>query len=320
MSDVLSPDQIAALFEAAKSGSVPEHTPAPVRHGQRIRTVDFSRPTKFNAEHQRRILRAVDTFCLAAGNRMSAELRTSVEFETINSSQVTWTAAQTLVPTHSLTVQLLVKPIERRILMTVERDFMLSAIESLLGGSTDRAPKPRRFSEIDWVLSRRVMDSIVTNLSATWHDLGSLSLELEDLDMESDASAIASVSEPTFVVVLEARLNGLSSTVTLMVPWSALEPVADVIAGKDLIANSEQSDSSFDAVMSHVPVTLRAEVGSVELPISRILALKPGDIVGLGAPASTGVNVFIENTPIGRANPGSHGAHRAVQIAERSGE
>ena len=45
------------------------------RRGQRMRAVDFSRPTKFTTDHQRRITRAVDGFCLDAATRLSAELR-----------------------------------------------------------------------------------------------------------------------------------------------------------------------------------------------------------------------------------------------------
>ncbi len=89
MNDILNPDQIAALFEAAKSGNVPEASSSSNRRQQRMRSVDFSRPTKFTADHQRRITRATDGFCLGAGARLTAELRSPVEFETLNTSQVT---------------------------------------------------------------------------------------------------------------------------------------------------------------------------------------------------------------------------------------
>ena len=77
MNDSLNPDQIAALFEAAKSGEVPDATQSVSRRGQRMRAVDFSRPTKFTTDHQRRITRAVDGFCLGAATRLTAELRAS---------------------------------------------------------------------------------------------------------------------------------------------------------------------------------------------------------------------------------------------------
>ncbi len=110
MSDLMNPDQIAALFEAAKQGNVPD-TPASARRVHRLRTVDFSRPTKFTTDHQRRITRAIDTFNATAATRLSAELRSQIELETINTSQLTWNAAQAQLPAGSLAIRLEVQPI-----------------------------------------------------------------------------------------------------------------------------------------------------------------------------------------------------------------
>src|SRR5690606_22731275 len=57
MSEILTNDQIAALVEAAKQGELPEEPSG--RRGRRLRTVDFSRPTKFTSEQERRITRTL---------------------------------------------------------------------------------------------------------------------------------------------------------------------------------------------------------------------------------------------------------------------
>src|ERR1700754_3070315 len=98
MSESLSPEQIAALVDKAKEGDLPagDETSAQ-RRPQRLRTIDFSRPTKFTTDQQRRMTRAIETFCISAVTRLSAELRTEIELETINSSQVTWMSAQSQI-------------------------------------------------------------------------------------------------------------------------------------------------------------------------------------------------------------------------------
>lgn len=315
MNDTLNPDQIAALFDAAKSGSAPENsTPAPTRRPSRMRSVDFSRPTKFTADHQRRIVRSIEAFCLAAAGRLTAELRANVEFEVLNTTQVTWTTAQTLIPAHSLSMMLLARPVDRRMLMTMESSFALNAIECLLGGSTLRAAKHRRFSEIDWTLSRRMADSVIHQLSAAFHDLGGLGFEIEEMEFQTDSTAIASVSEPTFVVMLEARMNMHSSTMALMIPWVAIDPVADLIAGKEPRPAGELGESGLDEALASVPVTLRAEVAALELPVADILSLEPGSVIRLGARAADGISLYAENVKLGVARPGSNGARRAIQV------
>ena len=312
-SDTLNQDQIAALFDAARSGTAPEGSAA-TRRQPRLRSVDFSRPTKFSSDHQRRIVRAMETFCATAGTRISAELRAPIELETINTMQLTWSAAQSLLPAQSLAVTLEIDPIETRMTLMVESSFALAAIECLLGGSVDRAPRERRFSEIDWALSRRLLDSLVGQLSSVWRELGGVSLRTGEIETHSDSSAIASVSEPTFAVLIEARLNGHSSSLALLIPWEAIDPIATRVAGKDEAAGDAGVDVRMERALAAAPVTLRAEVAAVDLEISDILSLAPGSVIRLGGQADAGISLFAENTRLGRARPGTSGARRAVQI------
>jgi flagellar motor switch protein FliM len=313
---ILSTDEIAALVEAAKSGQLPEQgASATPRRAPRLRTVDFSRPTKFTSDHQRRIARAVETFCQTAVTRMSAELRWPIELEAINTMQLTWSAAQAQLPPGSLTTTVEVRPINTRMLLTVEQSFVLIALECLLGGSPVRVPRERRFSEIDWALTRRLLDSIVTQLSLVWEELGGVTLETGEIEVQQDISQVASVSEPTYVVVIEGRINKQSSTIELLIPWVAIEPVAQRISGRERISHDHDSDDGrVEAALAAAPVTVRAEVAATQLSVQEILALAPGSVVCFHKPAEQGVTVFAENTRIATAQPGSHGTHRAIQI------
>ncbi|MGH2859959.1 MAG: flagellar motor switch protein FliM [Solirubrobacteraceae bacterium] len=315
MNDVLNADQIAALFEAAKSGELPDSPPQSPRRQQRMRAVDFSRPTKFTTDHQRRITRSIEGFCLGAATRLTAELRASVEFEVLNTTQVTWAAAQALLPANSLAVILVLEPLGTRALMTIESQFVLTAIEGLLGGSTDRAQKPRRFSEIDWMLSRRLVDSLVHQLSAAFHDLDDkLGFTVEDIAQQTDATSIASVSEPTFVVMVEARIATHSTAISILVPWVTIDPIADLVAGRDLRPIGQLDDSGIERALAAAPVTIRAEVAALDLPVADVLSLEPGSVIRLGAAAAEGISLFAENVRIARAQPGANGVRRAVQV------
>lgn len=323
MSESLSPEQIAALVEAAKQGRLPEPAAGSApRRNQRLRTVDFTRPTKFTSDHQRRIERAIDTFCQTAITRLSGELRTPIELETINTTQLTWLAAQSQLAQGSMSATLDVEPIGTRMLLTVEEPFVLMCVECLLGGSPDRAPRTRRLSEIDWVLARRLFDSVVHQLSVVWQELGGVSLAIGEIEVQGESSQIASPSEPTFMVVIESRIKKQSAAVALLIPWTSIEPIAQQVSGKERPPAEPGSveDEDIERAMAAVSVTLRAEVAAAEISIEEILRLAPGSVVGLGARAEEGVSLFAENVKLGRAHPGANGARRAIQISgtERS--
>jgi flagellar motor switch protein FliM len=135
-----------------------------------------------------------------------------------------------------------------------------------------------------------------------------------------DASQVASVSEPTFTILLECRLAKHSFALAMLIPWAAIEPVEEAISGRDSSHDHEvPSASPMQRAMSDVPVTLRAEVASIDLEVSEILSLVPGSIVKFGVPAEDGVMLYAENVKLARAQPGSHGHKRAVQISGPEG-
>jgi flagellar motor switch protein FliM len=316
--DRLDRDQVSALVEAAKQGQLPDQpSPTSQRRGQRLRTVDFSRPTKFTADMQRRITRAIDTFCQTSVTRLSAELRTAIELETLNTTQATWSGAQSQLPAGSLWVTLEVQPLGTRMLFTVEQSFILICLDCLLGGSPDKPPRERRFSEIDTMLTRRLIESVVHQLSLVWQDLAGIGLSIIEIETYNDASQIAAVSEPTLVVMVEGRINKHSASMGLLIPWLAIDPVVDQLSGKE--TREAEADlagaTEIGRAVASVPVTLRAEVAAIELPIDEILALGPGSLIKLGVQAEQGVTLFAENVKLARAQPGANGPRRAIQVS-----
>jgi flagellar motor switch protein FliM len=321
MSEILTNDQIAALVEAAKHGELKGEA-SPGRRSRRLRAVDFARPTKFTTEHERRIVRTLDMFCQTAAARLTAELRVPLELEVINTSQQVWSVAQQQLPPSSLGAPLEVQPQDTRMLMTAELPFMLLAIEHLLGGSPERPPRARKLSEIDWVLTRRIFETLVTQLSVVWQDLADQSLSSHEVDAHVEGMQIAAMSEPTLSVTLEARIEGHSSTLALLIPWAAIDAVADHISGRDLRMRAADpfAAAAVQRAVSDAKVTMRAEVGSVELAIQDVLGLQPGDLVKLAAPASAGIALYAEDVPVHFAKPGRSGTRRAVQIVDPGAE
>ncbi len=201
-------------------------------------------------------------------------------------------------------------------LLNVELPLMLQALETLLGGEAAQAPSERRLSEIDWMLARRLADVMVHQLSLAWHELAGVQLKLGELDMEADAGVIASVGEPTLALRLECKIDGLQTSMSLLIPWAAIEPQTMRIRGATVRPEAVDPHEA-EAVrrgLASAQVTLRAEVGSVEMPIERMLGLAPGMLVDLHERVEDGVRVCAEGVPLGRGKPGCSGARRAVKL------
>jgi flagellar motor switch protein FliM len=321
---VLAQDAVAALVEAAKEGRLPEESGADRARQRRMRTVDFTRPTKFTSDQERRIKRGLETWCRTASTRLSAELRMPLELELINVSQLTWGNAHAQVPGRSVSCLIDVPDVATRMLLSAELNLVLGAIELLLGGAgagDGAAQRDRRLTDIDWALARHFLDRLVAQLSIVWQDMTEVELGSAGLDMHLETAQTAPVSEPTLSLTIEARMERDSSTLALLLPFSAIAPFADRFSSRDEVAGDDDADqaAAVRAAVGRVEMSVRAEVAAVDLPIEQVLALRPGDVLRLDAGAGEGVTLYADEVPMHRAAPGRSGARRAVQVTGRIG-
>ncbi len=315
----MSVDQDEQRSDAAEAHE-PEQALAEESAGggiEHIRALDFSQPTKFTTELRRRIIRALDQFCEALGGWLAGELKAEVELVLTDISQHTWAAAKAQLPADSIAVAVEAESIERHMLMSVELPLMLQALECLLGGEAARAPAQRHLTEIDWVLTRGVLDAVVRQLSSAWKELGGPELVRGEVDMEGDAGVLTPIGEPTLSVTLEVKIDGLASAMSLLIPWAAIEPITERIRGVGVEPTSvdPHSAEALRRGVAGAQALLRAEVGSVQMAIERMLELAPGALLALEDSAADGVLLFAEAISLGRGHPGRSGSRRAVKVA-----
>ncbi len=314
---VLSEEQVAALVAAAKDGQLAEAGAQPsAPRRRRVRKIDFTRPSKFTTDQQRRLERAHENFCRSVSTRMSAELRAPISVELIDTAQLTWANALDEVPRRSISGIVEVAPIEGRILITAELTLLLGLLERVLGGQTGEPPIERTLTDVDRALISRLLQTLLDELSISFGDLAELRFGLLDIETERAPAQLAPLSEPTLVMTFELKVGRMSSTMVLLIPHRAIEPVLRTAGAtqhdEDLRAGAA---AAVGEAMCDVVVRLRAEVGSAEMPLGAVLALKPGDILRLDGAAQEGaVTLYADAVALHRAKLGRDGRRRAVGI------
>ncbi|HEX2587429.1 MAG TPA: FliM/FliN family flagellar motor switch protein [Gaiellales bacterium] len=321
--DVLSNDQVEALVQAAKQGQAGARPEAPARsrRARRVREIDFSRPSKFAQDQQRRLERAHEAFCRLASQQLSAELLTEIEMDVLGVDQLTWSTAIAQVPQPSLNAIVDVRPLGTQVLMSTELSLLLRLVERLLGGTGTGMMRPRELTEIEMALVRRVLSSLLEQLTVTWDELVGVNFGLLELESQISTVHLAPPSEPTLVLTLEVKVDKASSTLSLVFPYRSIEQVLPQLSGSQYgeVHIDPSTAGAVRAGVAGVDVEMRAEVASTALPIDQVLALRPGDVLRFRAPASEGVTLFAGHVPAHRARPGRNGNWRAVQIVERLG-
>jgi flagellar motor switch protein FliM len=284
-----------------------------------MKKIDFTRPTKFTPDHERRLGRALAAFCRTSSTRLSAELRLPIELEFVEATQLTWANAHERLASAALCAVVELRPTETQVLLAADSGFILTGIESLLSGAPEEPPPDRRLTEIDLALAGRLFDDLLGQLTVVWRDLAGAELALVAIDSQLETAGLAPVSEPTLELAMRARMLGREFVLTLLLPHRAIAPVEERILGR-----RGDGDAAADPVtglrlreaMAGIEVALRAEIAGPQTPAAEVLGLAPGATLRLGGRVGEGLGLCVEGVRVMRAKPGRSGSRRAVQVLE----
>jgi flagellar motor switch protein FliM len=284
-----------------------------------MKKIDFTRPTKFTPDHERRLGRALAAFCRTSSTRLSAELRLPIELEFVEATQLAWANAHERLSSTALCAVVELRPTETQILLAADSGFILTGIESLLSGAPEEPPPDRRLTEIDLALARRLFDDMLGQLTAVWRDLTGTDLALVGIDSQLETAGGAPVSEPTLELAMQARMLDHEFALTLLLPHRAIAPVEERILGRRGDVGDEPDPVTglrLREAMSGIEVALRAEIAGPQTPATEVLGLAPGATLRLGGRVGEGLGLCIEGVRVMRAKPGRSGSRRAVQVLE----
>ena len=284
----------------------------------RVQEIDFRRPTKFPRDLVRRLEHTHESFCRTASSGLSAELRASFELTVAGSEQLPYGTAMVQVDQDSLVAVLAVQPLETEIAMLMEMPLALRLVDRLLGGGgKPRDVIPDSLTDLEIVIVRRAMQSLVSPLSATWLDLADVSFDVGSIQTSPMTFQLVPPSEPVLMLHLETRIDGLISPLVLCIPYRSVEPIVSKLEQRHYDGHDAVDPAAAGKVreaISGVDVELRAEAGAVDMKTSDVLAIQVGDVVRLRRPAEKGVVLYAGDVPTYVAAPGRNGNARAVKI------
>jgi flagellar motor switch protein FliM len=304
----------------------------PVTRRHRVREVDFRRPSKFSREHLRRLEHAHDGFCQSAASRLSAELRSELQLAVLSTDQLPYGAVMSdEVSRHSFVSVLRIDQLGTELALVIDMPLAQTLVQRLLGGSGQTpgiaAPPPNiatSLTAVEVAVARRAVSSLVESLSSTWLDLAQVSLSMAGTSTNPTSVQLVPSSEPTLLLNLSAAIDGVASVITLLMPHRSVETIMHHFEQGAMYGPAADDDSRnrdmMRAAVGEVDVEMRAEAGAVQLPLSYVLSLQPGDTVKLKRPADKGVTLCVGDVQAYDAAPGRNGNVRAVQVRASLGK
>lgn len=290
--------------------------PSPTIRRQRVRDVDFRRPSKFTRDQVRQLERSHEAFTRSVSSRLSAELRAECQLSLMGTDQLPYSVVMVEEsPRDALVAVLELEPQGTRIGVIFEIPLAHAFVNRLLGGEEPVNRPADELTELEIAVASCAVRSFVDSLSYAWQELADVSVKLIEIETSPMAVELVPPSEPTLLVNMSATLGPELSIITLVIPHRSVAP---------MLVNFERSHfgpemdglapDAMERVVCEVDVLVRAEVGSIDMPLDEVLALVPGDTIPLRRPATEGCVLHVDDVPVYTVAPGRNGNQRAVQV------
>jgi flagellar motor switch protein FliM len=318
LSDLLSQDEIDALLHGVDDVDEDDPNDAPVDGA--LLEYDFS--------SQDRIVRGRMPTLEIVNERFARHMRVSLFNMMRRSAEVSINGIQMIkfgeyihtlfVPTSLNMVRF--RPLKGTGLITMEARLVFILVDNFFGGDGRYHAKieGREFTPTERRIIQMLLKLIFEDYKEAWAPVMDVSFEYLDSEVNP---AMANIVSPTEVVVISSfhiELDGGGGDFHVSLPYSMLEPIRELL---DAGVQSDKEDTDLrwskalrDEIMD-VKVELTTHMLDIDLPLRKIMELKPGDIIPIDMPEH--ITVLIEELPTFRAKLGRSRDNVALKITDK---
>ena len=203
-------------------------------------------------------------------------------------------------------------------LVVLDGGFVLSLLDLFFGG-TGAAPAtlPPEFSPAAEVMLQRLAGRFVAPLTAAWEPLAAQSFVARR--PETNAALLAGIDGDDAAVVTRFGLAGGNDApvfIDILYPVGALKPFAATLTGK--VLDKAEPDPAWRAALTRSVMAVRFPVRSVLaepiVPLSTLMALKPGDVIPISVAAD--VPVMVGRDRLGAGTVGAANGRAAIRLTQ----
>jgi len=209
-------------------------------------------------------------------------------------------------------------PLRGTSMIILEPMLIYALIDALMGGlGVGEVPAHRELSEIEIQIIARVRDELLRDLENAWRPW--FPTQVEHQRSERASHAMNTISDNEICHISRVFVSGdvlPRSPIAFVHPYAMMEPLFE--------ATSERSGADIDPIwrqnleqnLREVLVEVSAQLGTTDVPASRLLALQPGDLLELDTPCGAEIEIQAENETVLKGQIGKNRLNYAVQVTE----
>ncbi|WP_034915677.1 flagellar motor switch protein FliM [Erwinia sp. 9145] len=220
------------------------------------------------------------------------------------------------VPTNLNLIQL--KPLRGTALVVFSPSLVFIAVDNLFGGD-GRFPtkvEGREFTATEQRVIRRMLKLALEGYSEAWKPIYPIEVEYVRSEMQVKFTNIT--TSPNDIVIttpFHVEIGNLVGEFTICIPFAMIEPLRETLVNPPL-ENSRQEDHQWRETLvkqvQHSELELVANFADVSMRISRLLALKPGDVLPIDKPDR--IIAHVDGVPVLTSQYGTLNGQYALRV------
>lgn len=328
MAEVLSQSQIDALMKEMRSGSKNKDE-KPKAEEKKYRKYDFYSPKKITKDKIKLLKGIYDNYSRIASSRLNGILRINCDLAVLAvEEQRFYEFSNALSDNDVFITQTLDLPGRSKkppILMHINQAPMLSMIDRLLGGDgsdLEGVDSNYSYTDIEIELYRKIMGYFLEFTLDAWANY--IRLKSDSIILEENPSLFREIGlDETIAIVILNIVTGTSEgKITICIPQVLLTEMFSIIDSQKHGRDTDEPEArdSRNVILSKIKestLTMKANMGRVEVSMRDIHDLRVGDIIDLEKPKDSEIYLDIGDAPWLKGRLGSYKKNSAVLISGR---
>ena len=320
MGQVLSEGEVDALLKGVGEGEIPTETDQ-LDDVSGVTTYDLTSQEKIIAGRLPTLDIINQMFSRLFRQSFSGMLRKAVEVNAVSTDTVKFGEFLRSLPSPASLHIFRMEPLRGHGLMIIESKLVSAIVDTFFGGSTTKEMviADRDFSGIEIRMTKNVVGAALEDLEKAWKPVHEVNTTYVRSEVNPQFAAIVPPTDIVLVIVFEIDLEFTSGSVTISIPYAAIEPIMP-----KLKATFQSEEQEVDRVwvnrvrqeMLNTEVEVVAELGSTGITPERLVQLKAGDTIMLGNDVTDPLVVKVEGMPKVKGFPGVARGLKAIQVTE----
>ena len=206
-------------------------------------------------------------------------------------------------------------------LLTVDSSLIYSMIDVLLGGRRVGGQirvEGRPYTTIEMALARRMIEVILEDTHRAFEPVTEVNFRIERLETNPRFAAISRPANAAILIELRIEMDDRGGKIEILLPYATIEPIREQLLqmymgekfGRDPIWEGHLATEIFAA-----DIEVDAILHEMDLPLSRVLSMQPGDTVMFDRTPSDPIGLRCGDVDLTEAIMGHIGNHVSVRVS-----